>query len=477
MISVMFALNLNPDLVDHTNRYVEVKVKKAQSVDDLMYALRKGVSEATKLPLARVVLRLKGEPIDTAEDVARAKVDLSATTAVTLASEGELTVAVKKKQTLNQTQIEEIREQEWREIREMPKENVDLLQSVDSDGMPAKTNVRQSLEAALKDLEGKGGLSNEEYANKASALADLDKLLAEKEKDKESKHAAAEMQNVDKGAMSTSVENIVKTDSASDGAHGLPVVEAESEEHGAAAGASSSEPMRSSRAMEATKEQDSDVLDIPVMEEDEGNEHENENENVDAVEEEAKNNVFKEDSEHREKVEGEQEQEREAEVAPPRQKISSPPVETASDVADVLDQTKAADVLRETDESQITFDSFNDSVTSDIREFAQSEVISRADEYERVAEESFKSTGGTTSTGLRSSDPTSRTAPSSAVSKASTASPFGLMSFADADESETGDEIQAEGADLNDRGLENDADGTASLASGSLALSESHDSL
>ena len=488
IVSIVFALNLNPHLAGFTSRYVEVQVKKVLSVDDLIYALRKGVGEATNLPLARIVLLLKGEPIETAADVAKTKVDLSATTAITLASEGELTAEVKKKETLSPAQVDEIRFNEWREIRSQAPENLELIQSVDSDGMPTKVDVRQSLEAALKEVEGKDGLSNEEYANRTGALADLDKSLAAapaeaEENAKRRLAAAAEKQNIDAGAMSTSVEEIPTMDNVRDTTHDLSEEgeSAQSAESAAAAGASCPQPVQSAQSTQKVNEakelDESDVLDIPDMEdkvEEDGNVHQKQS-SVAKEEEEREKNLSEDDSEQQA---GGNDEGGEAVVAPPRQKTSSPPVETTADVHDNLDQSEAADVLRQTDESQITMDSFNDSVTSDIREFSQSEAISRADEYERVANESFHSTGGTTATGMRSSDPLSQGVPSSALSKASTASPFGMMSYADADDSvETGDEIQAVGADLNERGLENEKDGTASLASGSFALSESHDTL
>jgi hypothetical protein len=488
-VPVRFALPFSPDLGSYVSRYVEVMVKRSLSVDDLLYAIRKGVSETAKVPLARVVLVLRGIPVKTAKDVAVTKTDLSSTTAAALAGEGDLIVTISRKNTMSPGQMDDLVKAECAEIRSQTQANLNLIKSVDSDGMPlGDADVRQSLEAALSSVQGKEGLTDEEYT-RARALLEQE-TTPPTEDDTAMVVGAASDETPTRAA-----DDVVKLMEAEEGGG-----EEQEDVVVAKLPPASPVPAKSARvaAVAATdaslEEGDSGVMDIPSML----------SASVDDVSTASVVSAVKmketvtvtttttetptETATHTTSVTGSETcEEGDRETTPPREKTASPPHASPANPIEAASERVLSpeDVLRATDESHITMDSFNDSVNSDIREFTASEVISRADEYERMADESFKSSGGTAGAGVGTgtagssvrtpsakSSQDSRAAPGStrsAYSKASTASPFGALSYAE--DNDTAD--TPVGASLeSDHGLEKDKDG-----SGSLALSDSHGSL
>jgi hypothetical protein len=84
-----------------------VVVDRDISLDDLIFEIRRAVADEADIPLARIILSLRGQAIALGIDVPRG-IELNAETAATMASRGELQVTVLSENPITDSQIDNL---------------------------------------------------------------------------------------------------------------------------------------------------------------------------------------------------------------------------------------------------------------------------------------------------------------------------------------------------------------------------------
>lgn len=107
-ITIDFRTITNKSLASYINSdKLSVVVDREIPLDDLIFEIRRAVADEADIPLARVVLSLRGQSIALGIDVPRG-VDLNAETASTMATRGELQVTVLSENPITDSQIDQL---------------------------------------------------------------------------------------------------------------------------------------------------------------------------------------------------------------------------------------------------------------------------------------------------------------------------------------------------------------------------------
>lgn len=163
-VCVVFPAVFNHDIrgIIKGEESFSITLPRDMTSDDLIFEMRRAIADLATTSLQRVALNLRGKVVTLGVDVdaATTPVDLAR-----LALAGELVIKLATGNTMSDAQIDNLVE-EWQRSQKRPESNnqydrdMGLTDAEDEEKMMGE--MRSSLGAALTDLEGLNGLSNED---------------------------------------------------------------------------------------------------------------------------------------------------------------------------------------------------------------------------------------------------------------------------------------------------------------------------
>ena len=192
MFVVTFASVYNPDLAEYDKSFVKMEISDADSIDDIVFDLRRGIAESLGIRMTRVYLMQNGRKVLNGADMER---PLMASEVMKMVEEGVLTFCLQKRNPITESQVdflveewgsklerecstEEMMEKEkaaMRNSREFKSFGDDMMKNSHSILSDVKIDtdvieLRRSLDNVLQDIETKAGLSDVELQEHLSKI-------------------------------------------------------------------------------------------------------------------------------------------------------------------------------------------------------------------------------------------------------------------------------------------------------------------
>ena len=171
-VCVVFPTALNPDIEAVMKGQVAFSITLPNDLtcDDIVFEMRRAIADLAATSLQRVALNMRGKVVTLGVDV---DAGTSPADVARMAASGELIIKLATGSTMSDAQIDNLVE-EWQRSQKRPGSNeqydrdMGLTDAEDEERMMGA--MRSSLGAALSELEGVSGLSNEDLQRRVSSF-------------------------------------------------------------------------------------------------------------------------------------------------------------------------------------------------------------------------------------------------------------------------------------------------------------------